>query len=1056
MNSEVDKEFAHVIFQTLQLCLSPDKALIESAEQQLTVLQERQEYCYILLNFILDQSVEFGIRQMASVLFKQYVDTHWNKNSEKFKEPEVNDAVKQQIKLRLPIGLSDQSSKIRSIVAYSVASIAQWDWPELWPELFGILLSLLDGSNNPNNVIDLNGVHGSLETLTDIVQEVTDIQMPQVAPAIIPQMYKIFIDPQNYSINLRKMSVEIFTRLVIVISEMSEYDSTAGKKYLFPYMNDFMFAMIKALSLTPAESVNLVDNALKSEIIKALTALLKSYPKKLTSKIDEILAQVWTCLVQSSEVYSNKVVNSDSFEGDSCEDERTDLENLVYQLFDFIIELKEKSRYRSIIKKAIDELCYYTILYMQITDDRIENWVSNPEQFVQDEDEDSYSYSVRISGQELIESIASDFKKDTANAVLKAIERHMVLAQKLKEANNANWWKIHEACLLAFSSVKPILQELQNSNKLELDLNKFINEFVIGCLHASDYPFLVGRALFTASRFPKLLNSETLETLLKVTASTVQDNQNPIIRLSAMKSIYCFCEELSVWNQQSILIPHLPQITEGLLQMITQNATNQIGFLTMETLMTVMSIDETFVASMEAKLSPIAIALFLKNSSDPMVNSIITDIIKILICNPHTNAKVEQRLIPTLVSILNTTQGNPDEENYQKNLSTLLTATLDLITAVLRNTKQVPLSEPLVNSFFSVINLCLKSDDTAVLQSGSDCIRAYISKSIDQIVNWKDDKGQSALNYIVLVINHMLDPKTSENGCQNIGKLITTLMRHTAQVLGDNLDFILKAVLSKMQSSDILTIQQSLIMVFAHLLHSKMDAVLLFLSNLPGPTGKPSLEFFMTEWVSKSTMFSGQYDCKVSMLALAKILEHAISTSDQRFQNIFVRGDRIINPVEGIRTRSKVKNEKELYTQVPLLVKVYKLLINELHGLLEEKKDLADDGDYEENDEEGAEDYDDDEYEENENEIEVDENGSEAENINSYLNKFDIFDGAFEKDDAEDDPEALDDPLMKIDLLGYLSQYLKTLSQHPFFPHFVEHHNQLEKEVLKEIGINNA
>ena len=42
MNSKVDKEFAHVIFQTLQLCLSPDKALIESAEQQLIVLQVRQ------------------------------------------------------------------------------------------------------------------------------------------------------------------------------------------------------------------------------------------------------------------------------------------------------------------------------------------------------------------------------------------------------------------------------------------------------------------------------------------------------------------------------------------------------------------------------------------------------------------------------------------------------------------------------------------------------------------------------------------------------------------------------------------------------------------------------------------------------------------------------------------------------------------------------------------------------------------------------------------------------------------------------------------------------
>ncbi len=278
-----------------------------------------------------------------------------------------------------------------------------------------------------------------------------------------------------------------------------------------------------------------------------------------------------------------------------------------------------------------------------------------------------------------------------------------------------------------------------------------------------------------------MLTPETLATLLKITATTVHESQDPIIRLSAMKSCYCFIEELTAENQQAILLPHLPQITEGLVQMLTQNSTNQIGFLTMETLIVVLGIDESFVASMEHKLSPIAIALFLKNINDPMVNSIVTDIIKILICNEQTNEKMEQRLVPTLVSILSQSQ-TKSESNDEKNFSTLLTSTLDLVTSVLRNTKQAPLSGPLIGCFFSVIHLCLKSEDTAVLQSGSECLRAYISKSVDQIVYWKDDGGQSALNYIVLVINHMLDPKTSENGCQLIGRLITTLMRHTAQV----------------------------------------------------------------------------------------------------------------------------------------------------------------------------------------------------------------------------------------------------------------------------------
>ena len=184
----------------------------------------------VLVNILIDQTVDFGIRQLSGVLFKQYVEIHWSQNSDKFQDPEIDSNIKLRVKELLPLGLNDSNSKIRSTVAYAVATLAHWDWPEQWPQLFGILINALNG-NGPNsatasnNVIDLNAVHGALETLTEIVQEVTDIQMPQVAPAIIPQLYKIFIDPQNYSISLRTRTVEIFTSLVNVIAEMADYDT---------------------------------------------------------------------------------------------------------------------------------------------------------------------------------------------------------------------------------------------------------------------------------------------------------------------------------------------------------------------------------------------------------------------------------------------------------------------------------------------------------------------------------------------------------------------------------------------------------------------------------------------------------------------------------------------------------------------------------------------------------------------------------------------------------------------------------------------------------------
>lgn len=61
----------------------------------------------------------------------------------------------------------------------------------------------------------------------------------------------------------------------------------------------------------------------------------------------------------------------------------------------------------------------------------------------------------------------------------------MEYAQKLRNNNDNNWWKVYESCLLAVSSIKVVLQDLLKANKLEFNLNAFVNEFVISCLHES-------------------------------------------------------------------------------------------------------------------------------------------------------------------------------------------------------------------------------------------------------------------------------------------------------------------------------------------------------------------------------------------------------------------------------------------------------------------------------------------------------------------------------------------------------------------------------------------
>lgn len=46
-------------------------------------------------------------------------------------------------------------------------------------------------------------------------------------------------------------------------------------------------------------------------------------------------------------------------------------ENLVFSIFEFVHTLLENNKFKSTVKKALPELIYYIILYMQITEDQV-------------------------------------------------------------------------------------------------------------------------------------------------------------------------------------------------------------------------------------------------------------------------------------------------------------------------------------------------------------------------------------------------------------------------------------------------------------------------------------------------------------------------------------------------------------------------------------------------------------------------------------------------------------------------------------------------------------
>uniref|UniRef100_A0A673A4W2 Importin N-terminal domain-containing protein n=1 Tax=Sphaeramia orbicularis TaxID=375764 RepID=A0A673A4W2_9TELE len=1004
----VQQGLKEALIETLTAILSPVQEVRAAAEEQIKVLEVTEEFGVHLAELTVDPQGALAIRQLASVILKQYVETHWCSQSEKFRPPETTDQAKAAIRGLLPGGLRESISKVRSSVAYAVSAIAHWDWPEAWPQLFTLLMEMLVSG-------DVNAVHGAMRVLTEFTREVTDTQMPLVAPVILPEMYKIFTMAEVYSIRTRSRAVEIFTTCANLICAIEELEKGAAKALIFPVVQQFTEAFVQALQMPDGPSS---DSGLKMEVLKAVTALVKNFPKPMVSSMQQILPIVWNTLTES---------------------EVLGFENLVFSIFEFVHTLLENNKFKSTVKKALPELIYYIILYMQITEDQIKVWTANPQQFVEDEDDDTFSYSVRISAQDLLLAVAAEFQNESAAALAAAATRHLQEAEQAKNSGNEHWWKIHEACMLALGSVKTIITENVKNGRIQFDMHGFLASVILADLNlAAASPFLLGRALWAASRFTAAMSPELIQQFLQATVSGLHDSQPPSVRISAVRAIWGYCDQLKLSESTHVLQPFLPSILEGLVQLAAQFS-SEVLTLVMETLCIVCTVDPAFTTSAENKICPLTIAIFLKYNNDPVVASLAQDIFKELAQIEGCQGPMQMRLIPTLVSIM---QAPPD-----KIPSGLCATSIDILTTVVRNTKP-PLSEMLVCQAFPVVAQCtLRTDDNTTMQNGGECLRAYVSVALEQIAQWRDEQGNSGLWYVMQVVNQLLDPRTSEFTAAFVGRLVSTLISRAGTELGEQLDQILRAILSKMQQAETLSVMQSLIMVFAHLVHSQLEPLLEFLCSLPGPTGKPALEFVMTEWMSRQHLFYGQYEGKVSTVALCKLLQHSLNTDDKRLQDIVVKGEEIYSPEEGIRTRSKTAKNPERWTNIPLLVKIFKLIINELSTVVEANASRANAADWSQDSTGMWE-----EQEEEEGEDDEEDEGLAGQLLSDLIasNKYDqIYYFTSLHAFVITDPHCV----MCFFSQAYLTDFLTQFAQQPCYSMFSGHLNNAERQTLQSIGL---
>lgn len=461
-------------------------------------------------------------------------------------------------------------------------------------------------------------------------------------------------------------------------------------------------------------------------------------------------------------------------------------------------------------------------------------------------------------------------------------------------------------------------------------------------------PFLIGRCIWLLSRFVEsdLTNAHMVD-LVNSTINSFSADKPIVLKICAIRSIYSLCTILKDKNNdRSVFVSSkLDLFLEGIMQVLAQARSTVLGLI-LETLSVMLSFDANFTASSSPRVIPLVIALFLKYHDDRYILELVQELLKTLSQNSYCLQPLQEKIVPTLVSILNL-QGEKQSGNPMQDIA------LDVLETIIKYSKP-PLSVALIeNAFPAVIHCILRSEDHSVLQSGGECLRAFLFASPDQVCNYKNGEG---LNHILQVATMLLNPMATENTATFVGRLIITLILKAGSYLGENaIDMLLKAVLSKMQLVESLAVSMSLVMTFAHLILIQMDAVIAFLSTVPGPTGQPAMNFVFSHWLSRQHLFYGNYERRVSTSALVKLFEYGVTTKDPRLISVTIK-EAIEMPTQKIRTRSQTQQQTQ-WIDLPILIKIFKLLINELSNLKEVREARnAPDEDYDDQQQDGSDD----------------------------------------------------------------------------------------------------
>lgn len=862
-----------------------------------------------------NRELPLGLRQLAAVLLKQFVKKHWQEGEENFEHPVVSSDEKEIIRRLLLLSLDDSNRKICTAISMAVSSIAHYDWPEDWPDLLPFLLKLINDQTN------INGVHGALRCLALLSGDLDDTVVPKLVPVLFPCLHTIVSSPQIYDKPLRTKALSIVYSCTSMLGVMTGVYKTETSNLMMPMLKPWMDQFSTILE-HPVQSEDPDDWSIRMEVLKCLNQFVQNFPSLTETEFKVVVGPLWQTFVSSLRVYELSSVEGadDPYEGryDSDGAEKS-LESFVIQLFEFLLTIVGSRRLAKVVANNLRELVYYTIAFLQITEQQVHTWSLDANQYVADEDDTTYS--CRVSGALLLEEVVSSYGLEGIEAIIDAAQKRFNESQQGKVAGSAVWWRIREATIFALASLSEQLLEAEVSGMTRISLRDLLERLIAEDIGTGvdEYPFLHARLFSSVSKFSSVISHGVLEHFLYAAIKAIGMDVPPPVKVGACRALF----QLLPGANKEILQPHLMGLFSSLTDLLNQ-ASDETLHLVLETLQAAIKTGHEASAAIEPIISPIILNTWASHVSDPFISIDAVEVLEAIKNATGCVRPLVSRILPYIGPVLNNPQQQPDG---------LVAGSLDLVTMLLKNSPSDVVKVVYNVCFDPVIRIVLQSDDYGEMQNATECLAAIIAGGKQEMLAWGGDSGYT-MRSLLDVASRLLDPDMESSGSLFVGTYILQLILHLPSQMAPHIRDLVAALVRRLQSCQITGLRSSLLLIFARLVHMSAPNVEQFIDLLvtvPAKDYDNSFVYVMSEWAKQQGEIQGAYQIKVTTTALALLL----STRHVELAKINVQGH-LVKTNAGITTRSKAKSTPDQWTVMPLPAKILALLVDVLIEIQEQ------------------------------------------------------------------------------------------------------------------------